>query len=130
MKQIDSLKHVVFKLYIVVYHSESLPLKHFLSYFVPAPTATLTAPSGAIDRSYIHLICRVTGTPKPTITWYRNGAILTTRARAQKITLHDGELLRLGRILKSRHEGDYECKASNAAGSATSQTMSLTIYKG
>ncbi|KAJ7372551.1 hypothetical protein OS493_019060 [Desmophyllum pertusum] len=69
------------------------------------------------------------GTPKPTITWYKNGVILNNRARAYKYPLPDGELLRLGRLLKSRHEGDYECKASNAAGSATSQTVSLTIYK-
>ena len=102
----------------------------FFFNFLVAPTATLTAPNGALDRNYIHLICRVTGTPKPSITWYRNGAVLTTRARALKFTLPDGELLRLGRILKSRHEGDYECKASNAAGSVTSQTTSLTIYKG
>lgn len=98
--------------------------------FVLAPTATLTAPNGALYRSYMHLICRVTGDPKPSITWYKNGAVLTVRDRAQKFPLPDGELLRLGSILKSRHEGDYTCKASNAVGIATSQTTSITIYRG
>lgn len=105
-------------------------LNTFFKIFFPAPTATLTAPNGALDRSYIHLICQVTGDPQPSITWYKNGVVLTVRARAQKFPLPSGELLRLGRILKSRHEGDYTCKASNADGTATSQTTTIYIYRG
>ena len=105
-------------------------IKHIFLNFIPAPTATLTAPNGALDRSYIHLICQATGDPEPSITWYKNGVLLTIRARAQKFPIPGGELLRLGRILKSRHEGDYTCMASNTDGTATSQTTSIKIYRG
>lgn len=104
--------------------------KQFFFNFILAPTATLTAPNGALDRSFTHLICQVTGNPEPSITWYKNGVVLTVRARAQKFPIPSGELLRLGPTLKSRHEGDYTCKASNADGAATSQTTSIKIYRG
>ena len=98
------------------------------------PTANLiTAPEAAVERYYVHFICEVTGSPKPTIRWYKNRSLLgfTSVDRAYTFPLSGGgELLRLGPVRQSRHRGDYQCEASNDNGSAKSQAVSLQIYKG
>jgi len=111
-------------------YSQLVHHHHNFFNFVPAPTATLIAPKAGLYRNYVHLICRVTGTPEPSITWYQNGVVLSKRARALKFRIPGGELLRLLRLLERHHVGDYMCKASNADGTATSQTTSLKIYRG
>lgn len=95
-----------------------------------APTVSLiTAPKAAVERSYVHFICKVTGSPKPTVTWYKDTVALTSSHRAYTFTLPDGELLRLGPVRQSRHSGNYQCRASNPQGSATSQKVSLMIFR-
>lgn len=89
-----------------------------------------TAPKASLERSYVHFICEVTGTPKPTVKWYKNGVALRSLDRAHTFPLPGGELLRLGPVRRARHRGDYQCKASNSEGSATSQASSLMIYRG
>lgn len=95
------------------------------------PTANLTtAPKAAMERSLIHFICKVTGSPIPNITWYKNDKVLTVWDRIEIFPLSGGEFLRLGPLRKNRHVGDYYCKASNEVGTATSQTVSLAVYRG
>ena len=50
--------------------------------------------------------------------------------RIEIFPLSGGEFLRLGPLRKNRHVGDYYCKASNEVGTATSQTVSLAVYRG
>ena len=102
--------------------------KHnFLKFFCSTNSNSNSSKCSSRQR-LAHFICRVTGNPKPSITWYKNGVVLLVRGRLKGSRLPGGALVHIERVIKSRDKGDYMCKASNADGTATSQTSSLEIY--
>lgn len=70
------------------------------------------------DRIMSELICKSSGTPTPSITWYRNSQPVALTA--QNFVSTDGSLK-----LDSPEEGYYQCRASNAFGSAWSNVTWL-----
>ena len=96
-----------------------------------APTANLTiAPKAALERSYMHFFCKVTGFPAPNITWYKNDSAIRRLPWFTRLPVAGGEYLRLGSMRWYRHDGVYHCRASNEVGTATSKKTSLIVYKG
>ena len=96
-----------------------------------APTANLTiAPKAALERSYMHFFCKVTGFPPPNITWYKNDSAIRRLPWFTRLPVAGGEYLRLGSMRWYRHDGVYHCRASNEVGTATSKKSSLIVYKG
>ncbi|KAK2569595.1 Receptor-type tyrosine-protein phosphatase delta [Acropora cervicornis] len=95
-----------------------------------APTANLTiAPKAALERSYMHFFCKVTGFPAPNITWYKNDSAIRRLPWFTRLPVAGGEFLRLGSMRWYRHDGVYHCRASNEVGTATSKKTSLIVYK-
>nr|XP_055041763.1 hemicentin-1 isoform X2 [Misgurnus anguillicaudatus] len=61
-----------------------------------------------------NLVCDVTGTPVPVITWYKDGVVVASSSNVQ--ILQKGKTLRLLKVAVS-DAGRYTCKAINIAGS-------------
>ena len=94
-----------------------------------ALTAVLEAPNGGVERKFVHIVCRVTGTPNPIITWYKNGTVWAKSNRIIKMTIPDGEVITI-RLRQVDHEAYYECIASNGNATARSRKAWLKVYKG
>ena len=88
----------------------------------------MEAPNGGVERKFVHIVCRVTGIPNPIITWYKNGTVLAKSIRISKMTIPDGEVIKI-RLRQVDHEAYYECIASNAEGTAKSRNAWLKVYK-
>ena len=88
----------------------------------------MEAPNGGVERKSVHIVCRVTGTPNPIITWYKNGTVLAKSNRISKMTIPDGEVINI-RLSQVDHEAYYECIASNVNGTARSRKAWLKVYK-
>ncbi|XP_055041763.2 hemicentin-1 isoform X2 [Misgurnus anguillicaudatus] len=61
-----------------------------------------------------NLVCDVTGTPVPVITWYKDGVVVASSSNVH--ILQKGKTLRLLKVAVS-DAGRYTCKAINIAGS-------------
>lgn len=61
-----------------------------------------------MEGSELLLICEAVGVPRPLITWSKDGKVLQKRT-------NDTNFVR--EYAKEDHNGNYECKASNFAGS-------------
>ncbi|XP_069989681.1 roundabout homolog 2-like [Penaeus vannamei] len=78
------------------------------------------------------LNCAAEGGPNTTITWYKNGEVVTTNLQdphSHRIQFPSGSIFFLS-IKQSKKESDagtYHCVASNAHGRATSRNATLTI---
>ena len=109
--------------------------RFFYWFFVStAPTATLTSATNAgVERNTAQFVCKVTGTPTPNITWYKDSKRLGDRRHyfyvKYPISNGKGELLRFLTLRSSRHQGNYSCRATNAIGSSTSKQAFLQVYR-
>lgn len=65
--------------------------------------------------SWIELTCNVTGYPKPSVSWFREGVPLNT-SLPRYVILPSGSLRILGVALSD--SGIYSCEASNPLGNA------------
>ena len=80
----------------------------------------------------VTLSCKASGTPTPSIEWYRNGQPVKTAPDdpvSHRILLPDGSLFFL-RAMQSKKEQDggiYWCVASNERGVARSNNATLEI---
>lgn len=69
-----------------------------------------------IENHTAYLSCPVTGTPQPTIMWFRNNVPLFDVAAYKSIReLNGGQTLEL-RNIRVADEAIYKCQASNVAG--------------
>ena len=76
----------------------------------------------ALERDAV-LDCGVTGTPPPSVTWYKDDATLALDARVQQLV--SGSLSVSD--VRLSDGGDYYCVASNAVGSVRSLTASVEL---
>ncbi|KAI7799480.1 hemicentin-1 isoform X1 [Triplophysa rosa] len=70
-----------------------------------------------------NLVCDVTGTPVPVITWYKDGVVVTSNSNVQ--ILQKGKTLKFLKAAVS-DAGRYTCKAINIAGS-TERDLNLDV---
>ena len=114
-------------------------------YYFPLPGAEVTSIHGEGPRILEHplnmtvarnepvtLSCKASGTPTPSIEWYRDGQPVKTAPEdpvSHRILLPDGSLFFL-RAMQSKKEQDggiYWCVASNEMGVARSNNATLEI---
>ena len=77
----------------------------------------------------VTLDCLASGSPIPTITWFKDGLPLTMDRSSHRILLPDGSLFFL-RAMQNRKEQDggvYWCVAENEHGEARSKNATLDI---
>ena len=70
------------------------------------------------------LTCDVSGDPKPTVTWTKDGDTSITRAQFK----NDSRILVIQDLLPS-DSGVYECKATNKFGESRTATTLIVIGK-
>ena len=78
----------------------------------------------------VTLECRATGSPAPTITWYRDGTPIDARDSTHRMVLPDGSLFFLSVRHSRRGETDggvYSCRAENEVGVDDSEEAELTV---
>ena len=77
-----------------------------------------TTPVEVTEGTVAKLSCRVSGSPKPTVTWLKEGENVVLDSRVTGDTNEDVSSLYFKETVLD-DEGEYECKAQNAFGSAT-----------
>lgn len=78
----------------------------------------------------VTLECRASGEPKPKISWFKDGAQLSTAQSAKYTLIHDSSLFIFSASLGKGNKSDsgvYYCKAENQFGMAMSSNATLTI---
>ena len=78
-------------------------------------------------RASLNLTCRASGSPTPTITWFRNGAHLSLD---QRLTVNPNGTLHIANITENtdatRAGTRYHCTAMNTFGTIRSKTAILS----
>ncbi|CAG0882955.1 unnamed protein product [Darwinula stevensoni] len=76
----------------------------------------------------VTLNCQASGSPDPSITWYKNGVPVTgiRDQEPHRVLLPSGSLFFL-RVRKEQDAGVYHCEARNSAGSARSHDATLSV---
>jgi hypothetical protein len=74
------------------------------------------------------LSCTCSGTPVPTLTWHKDGRILTPDVE-YRIDINGGHSRLLIQNAKKQDEGWYQCTAINAAGSTITRTKVTVLRK-
>ena len=59
--------------------------------------------------------CRVTGIPEPTISWAKDGMLLTEKSRFIILSVPQGSILRIDPVRSQNDEGTYECTVKDLA---------------
>ena len=79
------------------------------------------------DRASLYLTCTASGSPTPTIAWFRNGARLSLN---QRITVNANGTLHIANITEgmdaTRGGTSYHCTASNTFGNVRSRTANIS----
>ena len=71
------------------------------------------------------LVCRVTGVPTPTLTWYRNNKVIDRRTSNVLLNERAGRHSLTLLNIDQDTVGEYQCVASNSEGSV-SESITLT----
>jgi hypothetical protein len=83
------------------------------------------------EGSSLTLECHVTGTPSPTISWFRGDQNID-RSPDYILSFVDGVCaLRVRKVVKEQHGGEYTCKAANSAGdvATAARVQVITVHK-
>ena len=73
----------------------------------------------------MNLFCNASGNPVPTITWTRNGSVLTSSVARISFGAESTELT-ITRINRA-DSGEYRCVANNSEGNVTSDAATLDV---
>ena len=91
-----------------------------------APLIT-TQPQGGLvyEGDNVTLSCNASGKPVPTITWTRNGSVLTSSVPRISFGVESRELTIT--IVNRTDRGEYRCVANNSEGNVTSDAATLDV---
>ena len=86
-----------------------------------------TQPQGGpvIEGHNVNLFCNASGNPVPTITWTRNGSVLTSSVARISFGA-EGKELKITSINRA-DKGEYRCVANNSEGNVTSDAATLDV---
>ena len=91
-----------------------------------APLIT-TQPQGGLvyEGDNVTLSCNASGKPVPTITWTRNGSVLTSSVPRISFGAESRELTITS--INRADKGEYRCVANNSEGNVTSDAATLDV---
>ena len=86
-----------------------------------------TQPQGGpvIEGQNVNLFCNASGNPVPTITWTRNGSVLTNSVARISFGAQSRELTITS--INRADNGEYRCVANNSEGNVTSDAATLDV---
>ena len=86
-----------------------------------------TKPQGGpvIESHNVNLFCNASANPVPTITWTRNGSVLTSSVARISFGAESREL-KITSINRA-DSGEYRCVANNSEGNVTSDAATLDV---
>ena len=86
-----------------------------------------TQPQGGpvIEGQNVNLFCNASGNPVPTITWTRNGSVVTSSVARITFGPESRELTITS--INRADSGEYRCVANNSEGNATSDAATLDV---
>ena len=86
-----------------------------------------TQPQGGqvIEGQNVNLFCNASGNPVPTITWTRNGSVLTSSVAKISFGAQSRELTITS--INRADSGEYRCVANNSEGNVTSDAATLDV---
>ena len=86
-----------------------------------------TQPQGGpvIEGHNVNLFCNASGNPVPTITWTRNGSVLTSSVPRIRFEEESKELTITS--INRADKGEYRCVANNSEGNVTSDAATLDV---
>ena len=94
--------------------------------FTVAPQITPQPQGGqVIEGNIVTFSCNASGNPVPTITWTRNGSVLTSSVLRISFGAESRELTI--RIVNRKDRGEYRCVANNSVGNVTSNAATLDV---
>ena len=98
----------------------------FLIIHVVAPQIT-TQPHGELvtEGDNVTLSCNVSGVPAPSITWTKDGSVLTSSFPRISFGAESSELTITS--VKRTDSGEYRCVANNSVANATSDAATLDV---
>ena len=67
--------------------------------------------------------CEFRGTPLPQIKWLKNGGEITSNDNY--ILQNNNNVLTMKNLQRSIHDGQYQCEATNSAGTAKSSLLTF-----
>ena len=73
----------------------------------------------------MNLFCNASGNPVPTITWTRNGSVLTSSVPRISFEAESREFTITS--INRADKGDYRCVANNSEGNVTSDAATLDV---
>ncbi|XP_067452563.1 hemicentin-1 isoform X1 [Thunnus thynnus] len=101
---------------------------YHLTIQVPPSISGSELPSeiGVLLNESIQLLCRVQGTPTPTIQWLKDGEVITSTGSTGYRISPDGSILSVTRA-QTTDSGKYTCVATNSAGEED-RIFNLNVY--
>jgi len=99
----------------------------FLWYITDKPEIT-THPQGVTPKegNNVTVSCSAIGNPSPSITWTKNGSIISTAADSRITFGADNKTLTITNVSRA-DSGQYKCVASNGLGKATSSAATMDV---
>lgn len=70
-----------------------------------------------------NLTCEFSGTPLPQIKWLQNGDEITSNGNY--ILQNNNKVLTMKNLQRNIHDGQYQCEATNSAGTAKSSLLTF-----
>ena len=93
---------------------------------IVAPLITTQPQGGPVtEGDNVTLSCNASGNPVPTITWTRNGSVLTSSVVRISFGAESRELTITG--INRADSGEYRCLANNSEGNVTSNAATLNV---
>ena len=92
---------------------------------VPPQIATHPQGGPVTEDHNVNLFCNASGNPVPTITWTRNGSVLTSSVPRISFGA-ESRVLTITSINRA-DKGEYRCVANNSEGNVTSDAATLDV---
>ena len=93
---------------------------------IVAPLITTQPQGGPVtEGDNVTLSCNASGNPVPTITWTRNGSVLTSSVPRISFGAESRELTIT--TINKADSGEYRCVANNSEGNVTSNAATLDV---
>ena len=107
-------------------------IQHYRSFTAFPEVENVTSTSNPVEGQLLEIVCTVSGTPTPTIQWFKDDEVVLSQGRdSLRISITGDGLSSIININSASlsNNGIYRCMASNEAGSV-SKTLEIQVKSG